>query len=273
MGRSVDDWPKHYKMAALAEAIGYDKVKHGSGTGRYNFLLFCIHNACPPDLFLKWLKARGCIKSDAWQEFGWWLRKLRDRRDCGKAWDMREGKVVMAALPEATPRESVDRALALVGEWAGGASRQQCSTLSPEILNGCKAYYSGQFPARGVLRLIHRPGSPYQLREIAIDKCTLRSQPVMSYNKLGTAVVDAKTVSLHVGPAYSASSQEVRDSGPLGTELVLEIDNLPDGIPDAMRWKWLRHVFEEVLWVLAEWHGVEKVTPHTRTACPEAGHP
>ena len=60
----------------------------------------------------------------------------------------------------------------------------------------------------------------------------LRSRPVLSLGKwLSTARFGRGAVSLHVGPAYAADTQTARlDDGALGTELVLELDELPAGV-------------------------------------------
>ena len=66
--------------------------------------------------------------------------------------------------------------------------------------------------------------------------------------------------SLHVGPAYAADTQVARlDGGPLGTELVLELDELPAGVDEAARWAWMRHATEVSLHVLREWFGVRAI--------------
>lgn len=256
MSLPIERWPDHYQTAAQAPLLGYKKEKYSSGAGRHGLCLFCIHNGCPPDLFLEWIKARDCVKSDAWPEFRSTITKLSNGKSCGNAWDVREKKKVTATMPEAV-RTAVPAALELISRWAKG-KRGRGATAVPQ---GCKAYYGpgGCFPAEGVARLLHREGSPFQLREVAIDSKILRSRPVLSFEALGTTVLGVDTVSLHAGPAFDKDSQEMRLDGLLGTELVLEIDELPGGIPDAMRWTWLRHAVKVLLKLLVEWHGVKKV--------------
>eukprot|EP00964_Phaeocystis_antarctica_P114330 scaffold78304_cov68-Phaeocystis_antarctica.AAC.3 len=65
--------------------------------------------------------------------------------------------------------------------------------------------------------------------------------------------------SLHVGPAYADDTQITRIDGPLGTELVLELDDLPTGVQEASRWEWMRHATAVTLHVLYEWFGVHAV--------------
>lgn len=259
MGRRVEHWPKHYQKAANAPLIGWDAKKHDSGAGRHALCLFCIHNGCPPDLFLEWLKARNCVKSESWQEFKSTLVKLEAGKNCGNAWELQKNKSVPARMPDAT-KKAVSRALELLEEWATGTANKGLAA-APE---GCKAYYGpgGLFPARDALRLLHRKGSPVQLREISINSRTLRSRPVLSFQTLAEEVLNEnnKTASLHVGPAFDADTQAMRlAEGPLGTEMVLEIDELPPGIPESKRWEWLQHAVHVCATVLYKWHLVQRV--------------
>ena len=262
MGLKIDRWPAHYRKAADAPLLGHHGAKYDSGSGRHDLLRFCFHNGCPPDLFLKWLDARNCLNSDTRSYFSSAVIRLGDGKECGKTWDIKKRKSVVAVMPESV-RDSVPAALEVARSLASGKDGCGAATEAP---CGCKAYYAqnGGFPAEHVSRLLHRNGSPFQMREVSINSKVLRSQPVLSFRKLGEMACLVNTVALHAGPAFDYDSQEIRLTGALGTEMVLEIDDLPGGIPESERWKWLHHAVTVTLHVLREWHGVEKVRSTAR---------
>jgi len=261
MGSPVGSWPNHYSKAATVAQLGYSKEKHDSGVGRHGFVTFCVHNGLPPDKLVEWLSDRNCIRADSWSEISSTLRKLEHRQNCGKTWDLHKRESVCAQIPVACASDSFIRAFELLTKLSAGASGKSGVAALP----GCKAFYSsgGGFPAKEVCELLHREGSPLQLREVCINsRGSLRGRPLLSVANLAEHITrTSNATSLHIGPAFTPDSQVARTNGalPLGTEMVLEIDDLPDGISEAMRWEWLRGSVSVVLTILRDWFGVKHV--------------
>ena len=253
----VSKWPAHYRQAAESAQLGFRAEKYDTGVGRRAFVLFCMHNGCRPKLFVQWLLQRECIKPDAYSEVKAVLQKLANGLPYGETWDMRRRQKVVAQMPPSNWDE-VPRAIELLSQVKNtnqdGVSTRQ--TLRPK---GCDLYYKTLFPFTDVAQLIHRSNSPLQLREIAIDCKVNRDRPVLDLQALRDKVDYCKATSLHVGPAYDKESQAQRLGGPLGTELVLEIDEVPDGLDEAFRWQWLRHAVEVASQVLRDEFGVRRV--------------
>ena len=256
VGRQLRQWPVHFATAARAPRIGFREEKHASGTGRHAFCCFLLHNGCGPTLLVEWLTSRGCIKRDAWCEIKATIQKLERGQPCGSTWDLRTSKRVDTRMPD-DKRKDVQRALEMLPDTAPGEHKMD---LQPPP-SGCAAYYSGIFPLEDVARLLHRDGSPFQLREVALDNRVLRSRPVLSLEKFQSVTSQVKPTSVHVGAAYDPDSQAQRCSEALGTELVLEIDDVPECVAsdDKKRWAWLRHAVSITLYVLRRCFGVHHV--------------
>ena len=255
MQLEIDKWPAHYARAANAEHLGFRSEKHNSGVGRHAFFLFCIHNGCRPELLVQWLVERACLKRDAMSELTWALQKLGRGEPCGETWDLRQKRKVVAQMPVSN-WEEVPLAVALLAAEAPSVSIEQSR---PEAPSGCDAYYAHTFPYDDIARLLNRLGSPFLLREMVIDCDTLRGRPILDLQTLRDTVEYRKAASLHVGPAYHEGSQERRTDGPLGTELVLEIDELPEGMDEALRWKYMRHSVEVISKVAHFEFGIARV--------------
>jgi len=260
VGQPVDRWPAHYATAATASCIGFKAETHDSGASRLGLTLFCLHNNVPPSLYIEWLCERDCIKADAWSEIKHAVAKLSRGEPLGSTWDVSKRQRAPARLPQASLVD-VPAALAALAACSrdGGAPG---SAARPPPPPGCAAYYARLYPFYDVARLLHRPSSssPFPLRELAIDRCVLRSRPVLSLDKWrSTSRLGHGAASLHVGPAYAADTQITRLDGQLGTELVLELDELPTGVEEASRWTWMHHATVVTLHVLYEWFGVRAV--------------
>lgn len=256
MGARIDAWPAHFTLGARAANIGYRAEKYDSGVGRWALTLFCLHNGCSPMLYVEWLRDRGCIKADAWGELKSTMIKMASGSDCGLTWDLKKCSKVPARMADSdsadleTAKEEL--AMLMVVSGQGGAS----VTCAPPAF---KAYYASNFPYTDIARLLHRQDSPFQLRTIAYrqpdGRCALQSRPVLDLNMLRHCMNKYGGMSLHAGPAFTAETQAPRLEGALGTELVLEIDEVPSGVDEAQRWKWLRHAVEVTVAVLREWFG------------------
>ena len=259
VGQEVRKWPVKFATAARAPRIGYREDKHASGTGRHAFCCFLLHNGCGAALLVKWLTMRGCVKKDAWSEIKATIQKLERGQACGSTWDLRTGRWVRAHMND-DKRKDVQRALEILpaNVYAGAGGRK--IDLCPQP-SGCAAYYSRIFPLEDVARLLHRKFSPFQLREVALDSRVLRSRPALSLEKLHSSISQVKPTSVHVGAAYDPDSQAQRCGEALGTELVLEIDDVPEcaASDDERRWAWLRHAVDITLYVLREFFGVHHV--------------
>ena len=261
IGRPVNRWPAHYASAARAPCLGFKAETHGSGTSRLGLTLFCLHNRVPPSLYIEWLRERGCIKTDAWSEIKHAMTKLSRGEALGSTWDLCERRTMTAVLPQASHANIPAALVVLAAHTRDGGAHG--SAARPPPPPGCAVYYTRLYPFDAVARLLHRPSvsSPFPLRELAIDRCVLRSRPVLSLGKWqSTARFGHGAASLHVGPAYAADTQVARlDDCALGTELVLELDELPTGIEESARWTWMRHDTEVTLHVLREWFGLGDV--------------
>ena len=259
-GRTIANWPAHYATAATAAHIGWKATTHNSGVGRLGLTMFCLHNGVSPSLYVEWLRERGCIKTDAYSELKHAVTKLSRSEVLGSTWDLSARQLVPARLPQAS-HDDVPAALSVLTACSGGGGAHGSATRPPPP-PGCAAYYAHLYPFDDVARLLHRPSasSPFPLRELAIDRCVLRSRPVLSLDKWrSTSRLGDGAASLHIGPAYAADTQITRLDGPLGTELVLELDDLPTGIQEASRWEWMRHATDVTLHVLYEWFDVHAV--------------
>ena len=262
IGRPVDRWPAHYASAATAPCLGFKAETHGSGASRLGLTLFCLHNRVPPSLYIEWLRERGCIKADAWSEIKHAVAKLSRGEALGSTWDLCERRDDDGGAAAGVARRRARRASRRLRRAQGTEAR----TARPPARRrprAVRAYYARLYPFDAVARLLHRPSvsSPFPLRELAIDRCVLRSRPVLSLGKWqSTARFGHGAASLHVGPAYAADTQVARlDDCALGTELVLELDELPTGIEESARWTWMRHATEVTLHVLREWFGLGDV--------------
>jgi len=259
VGRPVDRWPAHYATAATAPCLGFKAETHDSGASRLGLTLFCLHNRVPPSLYIEWLTERGCIKADAWSEIKHAVAKLSRGEPLGSTWDLCERQTMTAVLPQASHADVPAAFAALVACARDGAHG---SAARPPPPPGCATYYARLYPFDAVARLLHRPSasSPFPLRELAIDRCVLRSRPVLSLGKWqSTARLGHGAASLHVGPAYAPYTQLARLDGALGTELVLELDELPAGVDESARWEWMHHATDVTLHVLREWFGMSAV--------------
>ena len=260
-GRAVSGWPPHYATAATAARIGWRAATHQSGVGRLGLTLFCLHNGVPPSLYVEWLRERGCVKADAHSEIRHAVAKLSRGEPLGTTWDLHERQAVAARLPQSSHADVPAALAALTACASDGGAILTGSSARPPPPPGCTGYYARLYPFESVAQLLHRPAasSPFPLRELAIDRCVLRSRPVLSLGKWRSSA-QLGAASLHVGPAYAADTQVARlDGGPLGTELVLELDELPAGVEEAARWVWMRHATEVTLHVLREWFGVTNI--------------
>ena len=207
VGRPVQLWPARYRTAARAARIGYCCEKHASGVGRHAFCLFLVHNGCSPALLAEWLLSRDCVKSDAWCEIKATVSKLGRGQPCGTTWDLRTSQKLVAVMREAQ-KNDVERAL----EVMDNAAPRQCSAPAQRGPSGCAAYYASVFPLADVARLLHREGSPFQLREVALDSRVLRSRPVLSLQKLRGTMSQLDPTSVHVGPAHDSKTRAPRTS-------------------------------------------------------------
>lgn len=243
MGGSFERWPLQYRKAAQAASIGFSKDKYNSGCGRHGFCLFCVHNGCDPCLLVRWLLRCNCINRDAWPEVRATLQRLAQCKLTGaqhSTWDLQGCCPRNPKLPEGA---DVTPAIALIEdimqsvEPADGSKR---NGAFKQALEGAGHYYNTQFPFQHVAQLLNHPSSPVQLREVSVDQRRRRTRPMLSLQQLRRDVCWHAT-SLHAGAAYDPTTQEVRNDGPLGVELVFEIDELPSGIPEEHRWRWMRH--------------------------------
>ena len=260
VGYALEVWPVHQRNAAMAARVGFTAAKHDSGASRLGMALFLLHNGATPLTFARWVNDRGCCPT-ALNEFACLLRELASGKSEKTTWDLGKRRVVSAVLP---PGAEIQEAVALLRR----RSKSHSSGSAPGGVLGAAEYYKNVFPFADVLRLLHRPelDAPVQLREIAIDSKVLRCRPMESLEKLQWTLQKVNGVGLHVGPMYRSLSGDdgpgrapITEPGePLRTELCLEVDELPSGVPEQMRWEWMRHAVLVLRTVLG-WHGVQSL--------------
>lgn len=268
IGAELERWPSEMRVAATAPKLGFLYATYNSGVGRNSFYAFCLHNGCPLDLLAEWLCARGCLSRDALGE----LRSFAGRLLRG---GMRSGApsnnefTVEVNNPRQVVRMNAcctqsqyDRACAAIARVratarGGGDSKPSCR---PQVNDpSCGNYYKRMFPWRAVASLLHRETSAVQLREISPDKRMWRSRPCLDPARPKHCA--GNFVGMHVGPAYDHGTQQAccGSGATLRTELVLEIDEVPEEVPEPRRWEWLRGATHVALAVVRQWFDVRHV--------------
>lgn len=277
MGAKVFHWPRHYQKAARAPALGYNADKHDCGAGRFMFTVFCIHNGCDPIVYVHWLAERQCIHDQkGWRDVEDALSKLLRGSVIQQVFDLTTHAKATPCLPPRVTAQHVHDATALTREHGGDAGGDGSGNAGDDalahLLDARRAYFAS-YPFDDVARLLHRRGSPFQLRLVAAGEAVYRYRPILSLANLrGIARTwsCAPLSGLHVGAAHDATTQEKRigaDDTPLGTELCLEIDAVPTELAfvdpattdGTLWWTWLRHAVRVTLHVLREHFGVEHV--------------
>ena len=273
MGASIESWPKAIASVIRSGAkLGYSAKKHNS-MSRHRVWIFLLHNGAPPELALQWLHESKRVDADALHELVGTLRVLRDGNYRNSTTCMRQGsfKEQNASLPEGS-RHGVDAAHAYAskhGTRGGEGNGIEDQPFAAER----STYFETHFPIEEVVRLVHRRGSPFQLREITTGRSVPigRDRPVLSLQWLRWAA-HKRATSLHAGSAYDAATQApiLGESRPISTELCLEVDDLPEELEqllksapeverDALRWIWLKHSLQLLVGVLRDTFGVKHV--------------
>lgn len=174
----------------------------------------------------------------------------------------RETERVELAYDGADAQQRLDAALDRLRELhqqqggpadAGSGHRKPPHAPRPAAPAGCAKYYERVFPFRDVAALLHRTDaeSPVQLREVSVDKYTLRGRPVLDFErKLRETLRATGGAGLHAGRAFVPGPQAPRPAGgPAGVEVVLEVDELPPQLvravgsaerAEALRWPLMR---------------------------------
>ena len=277
VGARPEAWPGDMGRAIQSgKKLGYTMAKHDS-VSRHTVFTFLIVNGANPATVLEWLHRTQRVEVDALQELVTTLRALRGGTHRKWTWTIARDRFgrVCAQAPRAPPRlpatcsdADVEAAAAYArthvaanrAEGAAGSDDAALATFASERT----AYFCSTFPLESLARLLHRTTSPFHLREVAVGKTMLRARPVLDLSLLKWATAKNPT-SLHLGPAHD-EAQEPRlgaRAEALGTELCLEIDDLPQSLgsdlSSELRWVWLHNALGIVLDVLRAFYGVERV--------------
>ena len=264
------EWPLRFRTAIEDDSpLGYAWKQHDS-MSRHVLWVFLLHNGARPDITLKWLHTSGRVKADALHELINTLKHLYNGTYVNETTSVtRPYGMVKASLHSTVEtRHVVDDAVEKATAYAaanGGARCKEAGALNCEPHAAARvAYFNKCYPWRNVCRVLHRNESPIHLREVTIGKDTplLRSRPCLSLSLVQWATTKRHT-SLHVGPSHDGATQIPRDgsgSTSLGTEICLEIDDLPRplevSVDDVRRWCWLKNAVSLVTDVLRRSCGV-----------------
>ena len=253
VGLPIAFWPEKMRKAALSTRIGHTATKHDSGVGRMGFCIFLLHNGADPCDLIYWLYLRSCFDSCKMREVLFVIKKLARSECCNwETWDLYRKMLMPATMNHAQCKRvadaihfvtSLNKTTTTTTSNRSSSKQKKQQELSSEY----RCYYNNFFPWTTLARLMHRPSSPYQLREIVINAQILRNRACKSMKRVKSVAnwVDAK--SIHAGPLMTQNA----NPKPL-TEFVLEIDELPHDVDDNMRWEFMRHSYECIVFVMTE---------------------
>ena len=266
-------WPERQRRAAEAEHIGWTAEKYKSGLGRLDLLKWLLVNGVSAEWSIRWIFARRCVYTDTINEFKSELNRFASRAPtAGSAWSLYKKCFVKAhAASEDVRAEAlaiVDRLGRLAKTYGlpskGGAAPIPTKKLDPSIT----AYYNHETFVEAlhlITGILNRhEHSPVQLREISVNRNRLRSRPILDVDAVRRELVQrgGGAGGVHIGPAYDRVTQAPRKGeggAPLGTELVLEIDDIPPLVPEELRWAWMRFAVVLASHCLHTEFGVEEV--------------
>ena len=275
VGVRIEEWPPHIANPLIDRCkLGYHARRHES-VSRHPCFVFLVHNGAPPDVVIRWLHMSGRVASDALPELIDDLRNMQrgtyrsTTTDLGG--DYGHQREVRAELPERMIGR-VEAAVAYANAHKTCRPRTSGADVDPlaQYARARASYFGDGFPFELVCMLLHRPGSPFQLREVTCGKeqPIHRSRPILSLGALKWAA-RTRTTSLHAGVAFRADTQEPRTepADALGTELVIEIDEPPRELAHLTRdladpqqndgrlwWRWVAFAVDLMVAVLTEMH-------------------
>lgn len=280
MGIPMAYWPARYReVIEQRKTLGYTADKYAS-ISRTAMYVFLVHNGAPPALTLQWLHESGRVAADALKDLvqvayklaAGQLRSPFNEPFETQTVDLSNGDVyaetrrAVAVLPLQSRADIVNAEAYAQLHGTGRMTTASHGGDAMKFEDERRTYFEQHYDTTvaRMLFLLNRKESPLQVREVGIGKTSpiFRARPILSVSQLRWAL-RKRNSSLHVGSAYDLITQEPCDrdgGGPLRTELCLEIDELPKelaGIPDALRWRWLRHALQGVVDVLQRVYGVK----------------
>jgi hypothetical protein len=266
-------WPPPVRKAAEAEHLGWNPETYDSGLGRQELLKWLLVNGASPKTVVRWIFSRKCVYTDTIPEFKFELERfagLKHPRYAFAFSEARQCKVKVCFASEKA-RDEAKSSAARLNEFARDYDLPTKSGIanantppSPSVA----AYYRHEI-FKESLHLItgilnRHEHSPVQLREISVNRNRLRSRPILDVDAVRRELVQrgGGAGGVHIGPAYDAATQAPRKGeggAPLGTELVLEIDDIPPLVPEELRWAWMRFAVVLASHCLHIEFGVEEV--------------
>lgn len=234
------------EKAIAARRVSFDSAKSDSGLNRFEFVVMLMVNGCDPRLIARLAEAG---KFDAADTMSIMKRACNGRFEgvqIPQAIDLATG-VGLGLGKDWAHEDAVEEAFAVLRPLArmesrgGKAGTRRGNGAGSAVLErrvsykAARDYFEHHFPWELVMRLLHRRDSPVGLREFRGEVYQhrpnlLANKPILSVEHLRHLTIHRGIVGLHVSKAYDARDQEHRSGkdAPLGVELVLEIDDVPE---------------------------------------------
>ena len=279
IGQPIQLWPRYIANAVKTPGnkLGYSAEKHSTEARRVVFA-FLINNGVPPTCALQWLLDRKHIKSDCLSEFSWILKLVVNGEYYTPVDVFFHGWICKSRFCKPVFEEQEILRFRSMVKTTATHSVKNLSEAFTSRLVARKHYFKHNFPLTLVCKLLHSKLSPWQYREIVVqrgdatDGLIGRSVPKLSMSRISNGI-NFKWSSLHAGRAFDPITQSpLADVEMLRTELVLELDEPPielahltEDVSDALInngilwWKWLNHALGILHYILGKYFGITQV--------------
>lgn len=229
---------------------------------RHKLVIFLLHNGASPIDVVRWLHVSQRVGLDGLCELRNTLQLLNKGNLRNKVLCMRNVNDHRKKTPVLSPTQCSEIAEAV--KYINNNAHKGATTEDGlPYMEKRMAYFRDLFPLQTLAELLNRTGSPLQLREVTAGKNSplFRGRPILAVSQLKWAA-NKRLTSLHAGSAFSNEQEPLlKGSAPLGTELCLEVDELPkelEGCTDALRWRWMRSAMYLLIATLKRDFNVDK---------------